>query len=466
VPAEIIQCFSAFLDFCYIARRHAITSKALVKMESLLQEFHEARNFFLDNDVLSKVVAPRQHALTHYARGIRLFGALNGLCSSITESKHIVAVKKPWRQSSRNAPIFQMMLRITRLEKLAGLTAYLSSLQLTWGTTSQFMQDWLAKLHGDETSDAEEVGLTPLVYDSDSDDDDNGATVASDAGSIIHRHNTGRTRTASAEEDEAAADDKSLEGVGITTITSSVKLSQTHGTYSFIHYHSCIDIILVHRYPKALNSLAAYIEQPKFPYALRLFLYRYNFPHSNIIPEPEDLPLFEGDIKVHHSAIARYYAPSDLCGKGGIHRQTIRSNPSWFKKNGICLPRYDTVFVSVNDQPGMEGMEIGQVLLFFSFRYHRRDWECALVMWYPKRDDAADPDTKMWIVEPEVDEVGAPVVEVVSLDAISRAAHLLPVYGEGLLPKTYDYRLALDLFDAYFVSPYADHHANEFLKDY
>ena len=94
-----------------------------------------------------------------------------------------------------------------------------------------------------------------------------------------------------------------------------------------------------------------------------------------------------------------------------------------------------------------------------------RDWECALITWYPKRDDDVDLDTKMWVVEPEVDRYGAPVVEVVSLDAISRAAHLLPVYGKGRLPKTYDYRLALDLFDAYFVSPYADHHTNEFLKD-
>jgi hypothetical protein len=195
-------------------------------------------------------------------------------------------------------------------------------------------------------------------------------------------------------------------------------------------------------------------------------MYRCNFPDSNITPEINDLPCFKGDIRVHHSAVAQYYAPSDLCGKGGIHCETIHSNPSWFKKGGKCLPRYDTVFVSVSEKPGMEGMEIGRVLLFFSFRYHRQNWECALITWYPKRDDVADPDMKMWVVQPEVDEVGEPVVEVISLDAISWVAHLLPVFGKGRLPKTYDFRLALDLFAAYFVSPYADHHANEFLKDH
>jgi hypothetical protein len=39
---------------------------------------------------------PRQHALVHYLMLIRLFGLPNGLCSSITESKHIKAVKQPW----------------------------------------------------------------------------------------------------------------------------------------------------------------------------------------------------------------------------------------------------------------------------------------------------------------------------------------------------------------------------------
>jgi hypothetical protein len=34
-----------------------------------------------------------------------------------------------------------------------------------------------------------------------------------------------------AEEDEAVADEDYLEGAGIMTITSSVKVSQTHGTY-------------------------------------------------------------------------------------------------------------------------------------------------------------------------------------------------------------------------------------------
>ena len=61
---------------------------------------------------------PRQHSLSHYRFLIQQFGAPNGLCSSITESKHIKVVKDPYRRSSRNEPLGQMLLTNQRLDKL------------------------------------------------------------------------------------------------------------------------------------------------------------------------------------------------------------------------------------------------------------------------------------------------------------------------------------------------------------
>ena len=43
----------------------------------------------------------------------------NGLCSSITESKHITAVKNPWRRSNRNQPLGQMLMTNQQSDKLA-----------------------------------------------------------------------------------------------------------------------------------------------------------------------------------------------------------------------------------------------------------------------------------------------------------------------------------------------------------
>jgi hypothetical protein len=50
---------------------------------------------------------------------IHLFRALNGLCSSITEAKHIKAVKEPWHQSNHNKPLKQMIFTNQCLDKLA-----------------------------------------------------------------------------------------------------------------------------------------------------------------------------------------------------------------------------------------------------------------------------------------------------------------------------------------------------------
>ena len=64
---------------------------------------------------------PRQHSLVHYFQLIRAFSAPNGLCSSITKSKHIKAVKWPWQRSSHYKALSQMLLTNQHLDKLAAV---------------------------------------------------------------------------------------------------------------------------------------------------------------------------------------------------------------------------------------------------------------------------------------------------------------------------------------------------------
>ncbi|KAJ6617648.1 hypothetical protein B0H10DRAFT_1948157 [Mycena sp. CBHHK59/15] len=49
---------------------------------------------------------------------MKMFGAPNRLCSSITESKHIKAIKKPYRHTNHNKPLSQILLTNQRLDKL------------------------------------------------------------------------------------------------------------------------------------------------------------------------------------------------------------------------------------------------------------------------------------------------------------------------------------------------------------
>ncbi|KAI0685977.1 hypothetical protein C8T65DRAFT_517206, partial [Cerioporus squamosus] len=121
VPDEMVQCIAVFLDFCYLARRPSHDSHSIAVMRELLDRFEALRPVFeVDKVRLDDGFAlPRQHSIFHYPRGIQLFGSPNGLCSSITESKHITAVKQPWRESNRRNPIGQIVRKITRENKLA-----------------------------------------------------------------------------------------------------------------------------------------------------------------------------------------------------------------------------------------------------------------------------------------------------------------------------------------------------------
>ena len=106
------------MEFCYIARRDAITEDDLSQLQDALMQFHEYRKVFITTGVRSHFLLPRQHSMVHYHSLIRQFGAPNGLCSSITESKHIRAVKEPWRRSNRNEALGQMLVTNQRLDQL------------------------------------------------------------------------------------------------------------------------------------------------------------------------------------------------------------------------------------------------------------------------------------------------------------------------------------------------------------
>ena len=127
VPSRMVCAIRAFLDFCYIARCDFHTEETLADLENALQEFHLYREVFVEYGIRIGFSLPRQHSLKHYYNLIWSFGSPNGLCSSITESRHITAVKKPWRRSSHFEALSQMLVTNQRLDKLAASRVDFSS---------------------------------------------------------------------------------------------------------------------------------------------------------------------------------------------------------------------------------------------------------------------------------------------------------------------------------------------------
>ncbi|KAF9522541.1 hypothetical protein CPB83DRAFT_917238, partial [Crepidotus variabilis] len=395
VPAEILKTFQAFLDFCYLVRRSVLDEKALDQIDNALQRFHQYREVFRDAGVRPDGFSlPRQHSLKHYRHLIEEYGAPNGLCSSITESKHVKAVKKPWRRSNKFHALGQMLLTNQRLDKLGAARAFYSANHMLDGTIL----------------DAAYAILHPPDLD-DNDNDDEGPVQQAER------------------------------------VDGEVVLARTRQR----------------GYPRDLEGLADCVNEPhlNLVHLIRRFLYdQAHLDDADPNAALENCPQVTGEeqVNVFHSARAIFFAPSDHSGIGGMRQELIWSTPSWRKQG----PRRDCVFAVINeDLPGMQGMAVLRVLLFFSFTHNGEEYPCALVNWLTHGSDRPHPDIGMWVVNYDVDNVGHCDVSVVHIDCILRLAHLIPVYGDSEIPADFHFSYTLDVFDSFFINKYIDHQANE-----
>ncbi|KAG1871596.1 hypothetical protein F4604DRAFT_1881075 [Suillus subluteus] len=392
VPTEMVQALRALLDFIYIAHRNIISSSSLDTMDDTLKHFHRYRKIFQTSSVQPKGFnLPRQHSLIYYHKLIRAFGAPNGLCSSIAESKHIKAVKEPWRRYFE--ALGQMLLTNQRLDKLAASCVDFFDRGMLQGMCLSYI---LNKLDQDEpfgryhhaTDDAEGNA-----------DEDEGNT--------------------NAEPDANAVD----------------------GPMVLAH----VDLA------KTAELIADQIGQPNFTTLIQHFLHdQCHSDSSSFDSSRSALPEIYKKITLYTSAVATFFAPSDLSGIGGMHYEHIHAVDTW--RNGPG--HYDCVFVSTDlSADGMHGLDIA--------RHDGVMYPCALVQWFKCVADSPDEITGMWVVELELLEDGAHCVSVIHLDSIFRAAHLIPVFGGDFVPTNLTYSQTLDTFCTYYVNNFIDHHAYE-----
>ena len=119
IPPQMVWAISVFMEFCYLVQQSQLNEDMLNQIDLAITHFHQEHEVFKETGMRDNFSLPCQHSITHYCFLIQQFGAPNGLCSSITESKHIKAVKEPWRCSSCNKALSQMLLTNQHLDKLA-----------------------------------------------------------------------------------------------------------------------------------------------------------------------------------------------------------------------------------------------------------------------------------------------------------------------------------------------------------
>lgn len=411
VPSDMVRAFEAYLDFCYLVRRNVLTEDTLDKISEAVRRFHQYREIFVYLEVRDNFNLPRQHAIRHYREHIENFGAPNGLCSSITESKHIVAVKKPWRRSSKNKALREMLKINERLDKLFAARVDFQSRGM---------------LHGSL--------LTNIFVEPPADQGPDSDSGPADGQSWLPRNRT--------------------------------QLAHTRGEYKPPLRHRNADCFPpVRRFPRMLPQLGRHIGFDELETLTRRFVYEqlnpgFDGPWSEV-PEFE-LPEISSRVSVFNSATAIYYAPSNPSSAEGMFRETIRSTEMW-KQGDVPAPRRDCVLVedhSQEEEDSINGLHVARVLLFFDIKYEDVYYSCALVHWYDRSKDAPDALTGMWSVEPRLHRMS-----VIDVNSILRGAHLLPVFADStFVPHNLKYTQTLDRFLAFYLNKYVDHHAHEILS--
>lgn len=211
------------------------------------------------------------------------------------------------------------------------------------------------------------------------------------------------------------------------------------------------------------------VGQHDLPDLVRHFLFYQLHPDSNI--EPDDLPLdwcpvlWDSRVSVFHSATATFRAPSNPSGPGGMYRELIHSTPKW-TKGDVVGPRRDCVFVDMGESgaPGMQGLLVARIYLFFKFSFANVEYPCTLVHWYTTVGNEPDSSTGLWVVEPEYTQGQHPRrnMGVIHLDSIIHGAHLLPRFPSNTrVYREINYTQTLDVYRSFYVNKYIDHHAFE-----
>jgi hypothetical protein len=209
------------------------------------------------------------------------------------------------------------------------------------------------------------------------------------------------------------------------------------------------------------EELARDINHPNFPHLLARFLFDQAYAPDGLSSDDVDSsewPEFDGRLHVHGSAAAVFYAPSELAGPHGMHREHIRSTPLWNKQ----YMRRDTALIQVGseDDP-MGGMLVGRVVRFLAFTHDDVRHHCALVEWLIPDGDERDDVTGMWKIIPELDEENRRVLDLVPVESIVCACHLMPQFGDEFLPSSFEFSRSLSVFRGFYLNHYADFHARE-----
>jgi hypothetical protein len=125
VPAGVIRCYRALLDFIYLAQYQTHDDQTLKYMQDALDLFHANKEVLINLEVRDHLDIPKLHSLQHYIDSIRLFGTTDNYNTEMFERFHIDFCKEGWYASNGRDEKPQMITWLSRREKVAAFQSYL-----------------------------------------------------------------------------------------------------------------------------------------------------------------------------------------------------------------------------------------------------------------------------------------------------------------------------------------------------
>lgn len=122
---RVLASARAILDFIFVAHLPAHSTTSLHRLSDALSTFHLNKDIFVELGIRPHFNIPKLHWLLHYLQSIINVGACDGLSTDISERLHIDFAKMGYRASNRKAYLEQMVVWLTRREKLQMQQSYL-----------------------------------------------------------------------------------------------------------------------------------------------------------------------------------------------------------------------------------------------------------------------------------------------------------------------------------------------------
>jgi hypothetical protein len=94
--------------------------------------------------------------------------------------------------------------------------------------------------------------------------------------------------------------------------------------------------------------------------------------------------------------------------------------------------------------------------------HNDQEYGCMLIHWFSCVGTGPDENTGLWIVEPEFEDEGKPHLDIIHIDTILCAAHLLPVFRTNqYISRLLTMHNTLDTFKEFYVNKFVNYHAFE-----